>query len=72
MGRGLTIALYALAPAYRLAFDSYVGFMAFRNGAPLAYGGAWTFPGRSKIGINIFPAQRGGESGWLGCAVSAA
>jgi hypothetical protein len=65
MGRGLTIALYALAPAYRLAFDSYVGFMAFRNGAPLAYGGAWTFPGRSKIGINIFPAQRGGESAWF-------
>lgn len=65
MGRGLTIALYALAPSHRLAFDSYVGFMAFRNGAPLAYGGAWIFPGRSKIGINIFPAQRGGESAWF-------
>jgi len=65
MGRGLTIALYALAPSNRLAFDSYVGFMAFRNGAPLAYGGAWIFPGRSKIGINIFPAQRGGESAWF-------
>ncbi len=65
MGRGLTIVLYALAPSYRLAFDSYVGFMAFRNGAPLAYGGAWIFPGRSKIGINIFPAQRGGESAWF-------
>ena len=65
MGRGLTIALFALAPSYRLAFDSYVGFMAFRNGAPLAYGGAWIFPGRSKIGINIFPSQRGGESAWF-------
>jgi hypothetical protein len=65
MGRGLTIALYSLAPSHRLAFDSYVGFMAFRNGAPLAYGGAWIFPGRSKIGINIFPAQRGGESAWF-------
>lgn len=65
MGRGLSIALYTLAPAYRLAFDSYVGFMAFRNGAPFAYGGAWTFPGRSKIGINIFPSQRGGESAWF-------
>lgn len=65
MGRGLTIALYSLAPSVRLAFDSYVGFMAFRNGAPLAYGGAWIFPGRSKIGINIFPAQRGGESAWF-------
>ncbi len=65
MGRGLSIALYALAPSSRLAFDSYVGFVAFRNGAPLAYGGAWIFPGRSKIGINIFPAQRGGESAWF-------
>lgn len=65
MGRGLAIALYALAPSARLAFDSYVGFMAFRNGAPLAYGGAWIFPERSKIGINIFPAQRGGESAWF-------
>jgi hypothetical protein len=29
---------------------------------PLAYGGAWIFPGRSKVGINVFPALRGGES----------
>lgn len=65
MGRGLTIALYSLGRSHRLAFDSYVGFMAFRNGAPLAYGGAWIFPGRSKIGINIFPSQRGGESAWF-------
>lgn len=65
MGRGLRIALYHLAPAHRLPFDSYVGFMAFRNGVPLAYGGAWIFPGRSKIGINVFEAQRGGESAWF-------
>ncbi len=64
MGRGLRIALYSLSASHRLAFDSYVGFMAFRNGVPLAYGGAWIFPGRSKIGINVFPAQRGGESAW--------
>ncbi len=65
MGRGLRIALYHLAPSHRLPFDSYVGFMAFRNGVPLAYGGAWIFPGRSKIGINVFEAQRGGESAWF-------
>jgi hypothetical protein len=64
MGRGLRIALCALAPAERLPFDSYVGFMAFRNGVPLAYGGAWIYPGRSKVGINVFPSQRGGESRW--------
>lgn len=65
MGRGLRIALYALSVTHRLPFDSYVGFMAFRNGVPQAYGGAWIFPGRSKVGINVFPSQRGGESAWL-------
>jgi hypothetical protein len=65
MGRGLRIALFSLDVPHRLPFDSYVGFMAFRNGVPLAYGGAWIFPGRSKIGINVFPAQRGGESAWF-------
>ena len=62
MGRGLRIALFHLDAAHRLPFDSYVGFMAFKNGVPLAYGGAWIFPGRSKVGINVFPSQRGGES----------
>jgi hypothetical protein len=65
MGRGVRIALVPLAPAVRLPFDSYVGFMAFRNGVPLAYGGAWIYPGRSKVGINVFPAMRGGESAWF-------
>jgi hypothetical protein len=65
MGRGLRIALFSLDMAHRLPFDSYVGFLAFRNGVPLAYGGAWIFPQRSKVGINVFPAQRGGESAWF-------
>lgn len=65
MGRGLRIALFPLAPAVRLPFDSYVGLVAFRNGVPLAYGGAWIYPGRSKVGINVFPAMRGGESAWF-------
>lgn len=65
LGRGLRIALFHLDGTHRLPFDSYVGFMAFRNGVPLAYGGAWIFPGRSKVGINVFPALRGGESAWF-------
>jgi hypothetical protein len=65
LGRGLRIALFHLVVEHRLPFDSYVGFMAFRNGVPLAYGGAWIFPGRSKVGINVFPALRGGESAWF-------
>lgn len=65
MGRGLRIAFFHMDIAHRLPFDSYVGFMAFRNGVPLAYGGAWIFPGKSKVGINVFPALRGGESAWF-------
>lgn len=65
MGRGLVIALFHMDPAHRLALESYVGFMAFKNGVPLGYGGAWIFPGRSKVGINVFPALRGGESAWF-------
>ncbi len=65
LGRGLRIALFHLDVAHRLPFDSYVGFMAFRNGVPMAYGGAWIFPGKSKVGINVFPALRGGESAWF-------
>lgn len=62
MGRGLVIALFHMDSAHRLALESYVGFMAFKNGVPLGYGGAWLFPGRSKVGINVFPSLRGGES----------
>lgn len=65
MGRGLVIALFHMDAAHRLALESYAGFMAFKNGVPLGYGGAWLFPGRSKVGINVFPALRGGESAWF-------
>lgn len=62
LGRGLRVALFHMDAAHRLALESYVGFMAFKNGVPLAYGGAWVFPGRTRVGINVFPAMRGGES----------
>lgn len=65
MGRGLRIALFHLEEGRRLTFDSYVGFMAYKNGLPIAYGGAWVFPGKTRIGINIFPYARGGESSWF-------
>lgn len=65
MGRGLRIGLFHLEPRRRLMFDSYVGFMAYKNGLPIAYGGAWVFPGKTRVGINIFPYARGGESSWF-------
>lgn len=62
LGDGLGMALLPLPPGRRTAFDSYVGYILFSNAVPVAYGGAWIFPGRSKVGINVFPAFRGGPS----------
>jgi hypothetical protein len=63
--RGVDVALFEMRPGYRLALESYIGYMAFRNGVPAAYGGTWLFGHRCKIGINIFPFMRGGESALL-------
>jgi len=60
--RGLSIALFSIDSERRLPIESYIGFMMFKNGYPMSYGGAWLFGKRSLIGINIFEAFRGGES----------
>ncbi len=62
MGRGLGIALYAMKPDMKMAVQSYIGFMAFKNDVPCAYGGAWILNNESFFGVNVFPAFRGGES----------
>ena len=65
LGRGLVIALHAPQPGRAGAFDAHVGFALHRNGVPVAYGGGWPFAGGCRIGVNVFPAFRGGESAWL-------
>lgn len=62
LGRGVDVALFGLAPPYRLPVESYFGFVAARNRVPVAYGGGWVFFGRCEIGVNLFPEFRGGES----------
>jgi hypothetical protein len=62
---GLSIALFSIKSELRLAIESYIGFMMFKNGQPMSYGGAWLFGKRSLIGINIFEAFRGGESAFV-------
>lgn len=62
MGHGISVALLTLPPGRRAQFDGYIGYVAFANAVPVAYGGAWIFPGKSKVGINVFPAFRGGPS----------
>ena len=69
MGHGITVALLPLPPGRRTPFDAYVGYVAFANAVPVAYGGAWIFPGKSKVGINVFPAFRGGPSLLLFAAI---
>jgi len=65
LGRGLAIALHAPAAGRRGPLDAHVGFVLFRNAVPVAYGGGWPFAGACRIGVNVFPAFRGGESAWL-------
>ncbi len=62
LGRGLRVALFVMQPARRLALEAYVGYMVFKNGVPLAYGGGWLLGIQARFGINVFPAFRGGES----------
>ena len=65
LGRGVDVALFGMVPERRLPLESYLGFVAAKNGVPIAYGGAWVFLDRARIGINVFDAFRGGESGYL-------
>jgi len=64
---GLSIALFSMLPERRLPLESYIGFMMFKNGYPMAYGGGWLFGNRSLLGINIFEHFRGGESAFVFC-----
>jgi hypothetical protein len=63
--RGLSIALFSIDKVKRLPLESYIGFMMFKNGYPMSYGGAWLFEKRALIGINIFEPFRGGESAYV-------
>lgn len=64
-GRGLAIALFGIKKERRLSLESYIGYMAFKNNIPVAYGGGWIFGERCKIGLNIYPPFRKGESALL-------
>ncbi len=47
--RGLSIALFSIDAERRLPIESYIGFMMFKNGYPMSYGGAWLFGRRSLM-----------------------
>jgi len=63
--RGLSVALMSMVPARRHPIDSYMGYVAFKNGLPIAYAGSWILFDSGRIGLNVFPAYRGGESRYI-------
>jgi hypothetical protein len=65
LARSTAVALFTMRPRRRGALDSHIGMMLFKNGVPVGYGGGWPFLGDCRIGVNIFPAFRGGESALL-------
>lgn len=69
LGDGLQIALTGMLKERRLSLESYIGYMAFKNGLPVSYGGGWIWGHRCKIGINIYPPFRGGDSDTLFCQI---
>ncbi|CAN5448914.1 hypothetical protein BH11BAC2_BH11BAC2_00480 [soil metagenome] len=62
LGRGLYAGLFTLDHASRLSIESYIGYLAYKNSVPITYGGAWITGNHARIGVNIFPWFRGGES----------
>ncbi|MEO6490050.1 MAG: hypothetical protein ABIO04_08945 [Ferruginibacter sp.] len=63
--RGIFIALMGMVPKRRHPIDSYLGYVVFKNGLPVAYAGSWILFDSARIGLNIFPAYRGGESQYI-------
>ncbi len=63
--RGLSVALMGMVPERRHPIDSYMGYLVFKNGLPVAYAGSWILFDSGRIGLNVFPAYRGGESQYI-------
>lgn len=63
--RGFSIALMDTLAERRHPIDSYLGYTVFKNGLPVAYAGSWIFFDSCRIGLNVFPSYRGGESQYI-------
>ncbi len=63
--RGFSVALMGMVPLHRHPIDSYMGYMVFKNGLPLAYAGSWILFDSSRIGLNVFSDYRGGETKYI-------
>ncbi|MFM6926394.1 MAG: hypothetical protein ACKOU7_12885 [Ferruginibacter sp.] len=65
VARGISMALMEMVPERRHPIDSYMGYTVFKNGLPVAYAGSWILFNSGRIGLNIFPEYRGGETRYI-------
>lgn len=65
LSRGISIALVEMVKERRHPLESYMGYTVFKNGLPVAYAGSWVIFDSARIGLNVFPAYRGGESQYI-------
>lgn len=63
--RGYSIALMNMIPQRQVPNDCYLGYTVFKNGLPVAYAGSWIMFDSSRIGLNVYPYYRGGESQYI-------
>ncbi|MFZ1786065.1 MAG: hypothetical protein WAU23_12750 [Ferruginibacter sp.] len=63
--RGISIALTGMVPTHRHPVDSYMGYLVFKNGLPVAYAGSWILFNSARIGLNVFADYRGGEAKYI-------
>jgi hypothetical protein len=63
--RGISVALMEMVPERRHPIDSYMGYTVFKNGLPVAYAGSWILFNSGRIGLNVFPDYRGGETRFI-------
>ena len=65
LSRGISVALMEMVPERRHPIDSYMGYAVFKNGLPVAYAGSWILFNSGRIGLNVFPDYRGGETRYI-------
>lgn len=64
-GRGVQVVLIGALPETRDPFNTSYFHLVLKNGVPIGYGPASICLGTCEMGLNLFPAFRGGEVRFL-------
>jgi hypothetical protein len=65
LGEGAAVAVIGADVAHRPPLETNFGFLLLANGVPIGYGGVSPLHRQANTGINVFPAFRGSEAGYL-------